>query len=594
MKTSRGSLTMSVSPPEAIPAASAPQRIERPWRELGSAIVAVRPAAPTLVVPAAFLVVLGALWWPFATSTGMAWDTTLVYTSETSSFWEGFLYRYDPLRIYTGFFYQAGYQFSNLVGIDGDYLGYYVVYGFLWLGRGVLTYLILRRLFPQYDLFPFLVAILVLVHASDHALKMIGQTNQFGMLFWMFLALYLLVLAMTTTRMVLWIIFMLGSLLTAHMCLWSYESPVFLLLVVPVLFMLALPDRRRALVEIAVFYVVPAWYIYRHVERYLDRFDTTYQSAVAREDWNPSGVIADFVFNVRASLEFWNWGEWAAAPRAATTAFVLAAVASAAVLLAGLALIRYARARDRPLLPSGRPAVVLLAAGVIVLSASFPAYLASIYARDLWRTQFLSGVGAALVIATVLAIGASLMRRATVGAVLATLIVASVTFVGTMAAYRAGQNQYDTWERQRRVMEGILEAAPRVDANTVVVLTGVPKTADPFGHNMWFDFAVRLAYPHVPVAGIFFYDNGEPSVGSNMTIVNGRWSQVPTVSISLVQDAPLANTVVVRVDPNGHGHLVSRLPPALPGAPRDQFEPRVAIAGPEPSPVARRRYELGG
>jgi len=522
----------------------------------------------------------------------MSWDTTLVYTSETSSFWEGFLYRYDPLRIYTGFFYQAGYQLSNVVGIDGDYLGYYIVYGLLWLGRGVLTYLIIRRLFPQYVLFPYLVAVLVLVHASDHALKMIGQTNQFGMIFWMLLALYLLLLAMTTSSKALRLGFLLASSLSAYLCLWSYESPLALLLVVPLLFVAALPHRKRALIDTGVFYVVPAWYIYRHVQRYLDRFDTTYQSAVAREDWSPPGLASDLLFNVRASLEFWNWGEWAAPPRAESYASVLAAIAAVSVLVGGLALVRYGRWSDRPLLPSGRSAAVLLAAGAIVLAASFPAYLASVYARDLWRTQFLSGAGAAIVIAAILAIGAWSVRRPLLGATVATIVVAAVTFFATMAAYRASQYQHDGWEPQRRVMSAILDVAPRVKPGTVVVLTGVPKSADPFGHNMWFDFAVRLAYPDVRVAGIFFYDTGEPSVGNNLKVVHGRWAQIPSVSSSLIQDAPLSRTVVVHVDRRGHGRLLAHLPGALARASRYQLKPRAAIVGSDPSPIARRRYDL--
>jgi hypothetical protein len=565
-----------------------------PLRRIGSTLSAIRLASPRVVVPVTMVVVLTTLWWPFATSTGMSWDTTLVYASETSSFWDGFRYEFDPLRIYTSFFYQVGYLISDFSGLDGDYVGYYIIYGLLWLARGALVYLILRRLFPQFVLFPFLVAILVLTHASDHALKMIGQTNQFGMIFWMLLALYLLLLAMTTSSRVRRVVSLLGSLLAAYLCLWSYESPLFVLLVVPVLFIAAQPDRRRVLMDVGIFYLVPLWYAFRHVQRYVERFDTTYQSAVARDDWSLSPLVSDFVFNVRASLEFWNWGEWAAPPRAADTALVLAAVAAAAVLIGGLALLRHGQSVNRPLLPSGRFGVVLLVSGAVVLSASFPAYLASVYARDLWRTQFLSGVGAAIVLAAALAIGAWLIRRPTLGGALAVVAVAIVTFFGTAAAYRASQYQYDTWEKQRRVMAAVLHAAPSVKSDTVVVLTGVPRTREPFGHNMWFDFALRLAYPGVNVAGIYFYDTGEPAVGNNMKVANGRWVQVPSVSSSLIQDAPLSHTVVVNLDARGRGRLGTRLPAAFARASRFRLEPRALIASSEPTSVARRRYELGG
>lgn len=547
-----------------------------------------------VVVPTTMIVVLAALWWPFATSTGMAWDTTLVYFSETSSFLDGFRYDYIPLREYTNFFYHVGYQISNLTGLDGDYVGYYIVYGLLWLGRGVLTYLILHRLFPEYVLLPFLAAIVVLVHASDHALKMIGQINQFGMIFWMLLALYLLLVAMTTGSLARRIGFLLGSLLTAYLCLWSYESPFFLLVLVPALFVAAQPNRRRALVDAGVFYLVPLWYVVRQGQRYFDNFDTTYQAAVAREDWEPLELVSDFIFNVRASLEFWNWGEWAAPPRADGTALLLAVLAALAVLIGGAALVRHGRATNRPLLPSGRRALALFAAGVVILGASFPAYLASEFSRDLWRTQFLSGVGAAIVIAAVLAISAWLIRHATLGAALATCVVALVTFFGTAAAYRASQYHYDVWEPQRRVMASVLDAAPNIRPGTVVVVTGVPKNADPFGHNMWFDYALRLAYPGVTVAGIYFYDTGEPSVGSNMTVANRQWVQVPSASPSLIQHAPLESTLVVHIDAHGRGHLRTHLPRSFPRASRYRLEPRAVVAGSDPSPLAQRRYELSG
>jgi hypothetical protein len=348
------------------------------------------------------------------------------------------------------------------------------------------------------------------------------------------------------------------------------------------------------LIDVGVFYLVPLWYVVRHVQRYLSGFGDTYQAAVARDNWDISGLASDLAFNVRASLEFWNWGEWAAEPRAANTALLLAGVAALAVLAGGGVLVRQAHSADKPLLPSGRFGAALFAVGMVILVASFPAYLASIYARGLWRTQFLSGVGAAIVIASALTVGARLVRRATLGAILATVAVAIVTFFGALAAYRASQFQHDGWERQRRVIAAILHVAPSVQPNTVVVLTGIPKTADPFGHNMWFDFAVRLAYPRVQVAGIFFYDTGEPSVGNNMTVSHGRWKQVPTGIGTLIQDAPLSHTVLVHLDTRGRARLGTHLPGALAQASRYTIDPRAVITGSEPPSMARRRYDLAG
>ena len=51
-------------------------------------------------------------------------------------------------------------------------------------------------------------------------------------------------------------------------------------------------------------------------------------------------------------------------------------------------------------------------------------------------------------------------------------------------------------------MAEVVGLAPRLKLDTLVVMTGVPKAADPFIDTMWFDTALRLACPNDPVAGI--------------------------------------------------------------------------------------------
>jgi hypothetical protein len=74
------------------------------------------------------------------------------------------------------------------------------VYALLWWGRGFLFFLLFSRLIPQYFLFNYLVGSLIIVHASDQALNWVGQLNQFGMIFWMLLAFYMLVRSLESDR----------------------------------------------------------------------------------------------------------------------------------------------------------------------------------------------------------------------------------------------------------------------------------------------------------------------------------------------------------------------------------------------------------
>ncbi|TAJ75773.1 hypothetical protein EPO44_21815, partial [bacterium] len=180
-----------------------------------------------LTVSTAFFFIVLVLWAPFGLKSGMPYETTSVYLSETRSLIRGF-FRADWLRVHIGFFYHISYLLAELFGIDGSFLTYQIVYALLWWGRGILVFLILHKLIPQHPLFNYLIGALVILHASDHALNWVGQMHQFGMIFWMLLSFYMLVCvlkeqaAVRSTHLVL-------SLFLAFMSLWSYESQLLIM-----------------------------------------------------------------------------------------------------------------------------------------------------------------------------------------------------------------------------------------------------------------------------------------------------------------------------------------------------------------------------
>ena len=161
---------------------------------------------------------------PSGRAAGSATKPPFRDTSERQSWWDGLFYAADPLRPYTSVFYQLSYLLGRATGVTGSFVRYQIVYAALWLGRGVLTYEIVRRLSPCSGLLPFLAGTLVLVQASDGALNLVGQMNQFGMIFWLLLSVYFLVLAVTVESdrwAPLWCVL---SLVGVRLCLWSYES----------------------------------------------------------------------------------------------------------------------------------------------------------------------------------------------------------------------------------------------------------------------------------------------------------------------------------------------------------------------------------
>ncbi len=519
------------------------------------------------------------LWLPFGTRNGMPYETLFAYTSETTSFWHGFFYS-DPLRPYTSIFYNLGYHLSIVLGRGGSFVGFQLVYAFLWWGRGVLAFLIVDALFPRRRLLSALVGVLVIVHASDHATNWVGQMNQYGMIFWTLLSIYLLVLAFKATGAAATVALTVGAMVATRLALWSYESPLFVIFLVPVLLVVLRFGRSRRSLGIAAAYLVfPLIYAWDNIERYRSG-QSTYQESVTRKHPVSWQLFSDLWFNVKNSLEFWDWGSWFPAvsdPSARTwVAYGGGACAAAAILVA---VVSGSRRQDDDL-PGWRPLLVLLGCGIAVLVASFPAYLILTSSRLLWRTQFLSALGAGLVLASLIALVARAAPRRSVRVACVAAATAVIAYYVVAAAYSAASFHHSGWTRHRQAIAEVLGVAPRVRPGTLIVLTGVPKAADPFGDNMWFDLAMRLAYPHVPVTGVYFFGDGTPAPDEGMALRGRTWVYDGTGFPTVLRRVPVANTLVVRYSSSGLGTLVRRLPrylrrPALVSAyaPYERIDP---------------------
>lgn len=524
----------------------------------------------------------------------MPYETGFPYMSQTSSFFEGFLYAPDPLRINTNFFYQLSYVIGEAIGAKGSYAPYQFVYALLWLGRGLLSFLIVRRLVPRSPALAYAVGALVVVHASDRALNWVGQMNQFGMIFWLLLAIYLLLVsfqAESTNRAAI----ALGtSMLATFMCLWSYESGLFIVVAAPLLLLALLHQRsRRARVTAAIFYLVPLVYVAETIQRYAKVGSQTYQSTVVRSDRQVSHLLSDLLFNAKASLEFWRWSD-AYPPVHPITQTLLSVGAALAFVLGGAVLAWRSRRQER--LVGVKAALAVLGSGILLLILSFPAYLILTSARQLWRTQFLSGIGAALVFAglgaLVVAAGAATGRRGVVaGIAVALALGAGVAYSGAGAAYRAGGFHYGIWVRHRVAVVEVLRLVPRIEPNSLVVLTNVPKSSDPFGDNMWFDFAMRMAYPNEPVSGVYYYADGQPSPNDPFALEGRLWQPLGIGYPPLVATPHLDHTIIIRYGTSGRGRLLKQLPRFLAGhAATHVYAPVRAIEPGPPSSMAQWRY----
>lgn len=488
-------------------------------------------ARSRLVVGFSYVAIVLTLWLPFSPHSGLAYETGYVYTSEISTWWNGFLNGADYLRIYTPFFYQVAYLTGELSGFAGSFVPYQIVYAALWWARGFLVFLIGRRLSPGNDLFWYLAGALTLVHSSDSATGWVGAglSNHAGYTFWMPLAFYMLVLAFQQTNRSRMRACLILALFFEHLSLWSYESQFLIILIAPLLLAcLYRRPRRRWLAIAATWYILPAIYIVAAVKRYAYSGGHSYQESVLRRSWSVGSILSDWLFNISASLRFWSWAGSQPA-QASTSQLVLPSVVAVLLFVGQVGNLRadwqsaQTGAGNQPArrIPSCPTLWTVMIVGLLLLALSFPAYLILDSARSLWRTQLLSGFGAALVLSAAIALCASYVPRnwlqLGVLAILGSLVVAygSFSVVKKTAVHRS------IWDRHREAIVQLLHTALRLKPGTLVILTNVPKeyASDPFvGENTWFDMAVRLAYPGTPVAGSYFYEDGTAAAGNDLKI----------------------------------------------------------------------------
>jgi hypothetical protein len=533
------------------------------------------------------------VWGSFNPRSGLSYETGFPYNSETSSLLGGFLYTADSLRIHTNAFYHLSYVIGDLFGVGGSYVPFQIVYAVLWWARGFVVFTLCRKFLPEYDLVSYLAGALVLVHASDRALQWVGQMNQFGFIFWMLLGFYLFTLGLEATNKVKATVLTLAACFFEYMSLWSYESQLVLLLIFPLLLILH-PRRRwrRLAVQSIAWYSVPAIYIRLAALKYSLSAGGSYQESVMRKGWTSKGVLLDWGFNIKASLAFWTWigPVWKSSE---TSIMLLSMVSTALFLAGGGAIIRYSRKRS----PSNRSvfavrtAWIVVVVGVMFLVLSFPIYLLLDSARTLWRTQFLSGIGASLVFTGMIVLSSRVFKNRFARITVLLVLSSCVVYVGSLSAIQSSAFHRWVWERHRTAIVQILHCAPSVRAGTVVVVTNVPKDSDPFVDNQWFDLAIRLAYPGIPVAGVYFYTDGTPGPGVNLRGEDANWKWDQTGFPPMLHETPLANTIVVDFDAAGAGELGKTIPPFVcrSACALDVYDPLSRILG-EMSPRAARRF----
>jgi len=169
---------------------------------------------------------------------------------------------------------------------------------------------------------------------------------------------------------------------------------------------------------------------------------------------------------------------------------------------------------------------------------------------------------------------------------------------GTYALVDTSKRHWEVWERHRQVFAEMLAEAPRLQPDTVVVLSGVPKEADPFGDTLWFDFGVRLAYPRQAVSGVYFLADGSPGLNQSLKITadGKRWKWDGSGMPPIVRETAAERAVFFEREGSGRLRLARKWPHwmAVSDEVRRTYDAgQVVMEGPATA-ISVNRYGLGG
>jgi hypothetical protein len=235
----------------------------------------------------------------------------------------------------------------------------------------------------------------------------------------------------------------------------------------------------------------------------------------------------------------------------------------------------------------------LLAAGLVFLALSFPAYVLLAAARQPRRTQLLSSFAAAIVLGAVIHVLAGLVPRVRWRPAVAILLAVPVIWVGAYRTIERGGSHRREWRAHVPTMRQILRAVPAVKDGTVVVMTNIPRDADAFtGSAYWFNLSLRLLYPRTTVGGIYYYDDHSPAFADNLRLHGGQWEFTGVGVAPMVVAGNVNQTIVIEYDRSGTAKVLEHIPSFVcNGECSGQvYDPQSRIVNVPPAPEALTRY----
>jgi hypothetical protein len=542
-----------------------------------------------LLPPLTYLIITLVFWGRFVLERGLHAETVWIELSQQRPGWEGFLYPYDPSRRFMSVPFHAAYLLS-----DGSYLPLHLIFGLLVFLTGWLTWVLVKRLFPAAPLLAFLAGALALVHGADLSTNTTPMIVVRQSVVAALGASVCFRLAWESRRP--WLLLPVAAL--QALSLWTYEPGLLLLSAVPLLIWSGRADVRRWLWWTAGWTAVPALFVGSLVQRYLVEGASSYQASKIASHVDPVVAGQGLLKLVYNGIAFWDWPvPWYRTQMQGCVDEVSTRIAPA--LIAGtaafavLALLQ----RRNPLSVAPRRWVSAAAISAVCLVLAYLPFLA-LGEVGAWRTQFYAAPPAAVLLALVFTrIDSAVRARGWLAMLLATAVAASGMFVGLVSQLEMSYR----WRIHRQVMDGIVQAAPRLRDETLVVLSNVPTgfpypvcdgapPVDPFLDTYWFNSALRVLYPRANINGVYWRaDRSSP--GAIQYQFDDSGAKLLRSNTTTPDSVPYDRIVAFRYDPQSGSHLVEPFPAGeIPGSvPSPRYAPRSRILpGPPPGETLNR------
>lgn len=421
----------------------------------------------TRVALAALAALVLALWLPFG------WKVTGLYE-------EWFIMRDadagNPLRmLYDPPYDSAAYRPLTLAPFVLGYLltpnsfvGLNIVETLLFFGKGAAMYALVRRLVPDNRALAFVSAALLVVYPADTALLSLRTTNVHAGVFFLLIALNLLIAVWQRFR---WTT-LVGMLIAEAIALATYEAGILLSLGGPILLVWLRQgiDKRR--LALAALWTAVSIYFLVHLVLTV-RNPASYPAGLLAG----SGLGGHFVEILRS----WLYSVARAYVRSFGTAWYeafrglawhdpyLHLSAALTVFFTMPAIWLHARRDEhtKSAVDTNRY-LVLAALGVVAVLAGYALYLPTGWRNSSWRVFLYSSIGAALAVGVMCFLFARLFGRwqRIVFVGLTSVLIG----IATLHALAQHQGYFEYSQRQQHILAGIISQAPHFKAGTTVFL----------------------------------------------------------------------------------------------------------------------------